>query len=208
MRGPRTLITYLAALALILTVPILTVASIAVYSFAEAERSRHEALVDLANQDTAALIDRELSAKETMLMALAYTDPLDTGGIVHVEDEIRAISVQTGVHFILRDPTGQQLVNTSWPRGSPLPMTADLEIVREVTKTKQPYVSNLFLRASDGRPTIEVAVPMMRGDDVIAILSRYSHAGADGGTAENEFTEGAFLRDGAGSRRRDRGAVG
>jgi two-component sensor histidine kinase len=75
-----------------------------------------------------------------------------------------AVARSVGVDFVLRDPSGQQIVNTRKSPGLPLPQRP-LEIDRTVLATKQAAVSSLFMGAFTGGPSIAVVAPVLRPDN-------------------------------------------
>ncbi|MFC0386485.1 ATP-binding protein [Muricoccus vinaceus] len=171
MKRSRTLLRHLMVFVLVLTVPILVVAFIVTYSFANAERSRLEASADNANQEIVTLVEREISSRLAMLQALATAPSLQTGDIAAFEAQAREFSRRTGVLTALFDPAGMQLMSTHHAPGAPLHPTGDPDLVEEVMRSRQAYVSNLFRSWELQHLRTQVAVPVMRGGEVAAILS-------------------------------------
>ena len=125
MQRPRTLLRHLMTFVLVLTVPILVVAFIVTYSFANAERSRLEASADNANQEIVTLVEREISSRLAMLQALATAPSLQNGDILAFEAQAREFSRRTGVPTALFDTAGMQLMSTHHAPGAPLHPTGD-----------------------------------------------------------------------------------
>lgn len=171
MRRSRTLLSHLAAFALVVTLPLLVGLAIITYRFAVAERSYLYGLTEDAYRDIAAHVERELSTRIAMLEALAGANSLQDGKIPAFEQQLRELSLRTGVNFVLFDLAGQQLVNTGRPQGGALPGIADPEMIRGVARTKGVDVSNLLPGSGTGRFQARVAVPVMRHDDVVAVLA-------------------------------------
>ena len=67
-------------------------------------------------------LDRRLTALGGMLQALATSPAIDTGDFARFQQQAAAMAPPGGA-IVLRDPSGQQLVNTLFPYGTPLPAT-------------------------------------------------------------------------------------
>jgi signal transduction histidine kinase/CheY-like chemotaxis protein/HPt (histidine-containing phosphotransfer) domain-containing protein len=171
MRTKATLLTYLIVFAIVLTVPILIGAVIVTYRFANAERARLETQAEDANQEIVTLIDQEISTRLAMLQALATAPALLEGDIASFDAQARNLAARTGTHFSLLTLTGQALLNTRQRSGTPLPPTSDPDILREVRRSRGVYVSNAFRGSVSGDFHVQVAVPILRGEEVIAILA-------------------------------------
>jgi PAS domain S-box-containing protein len=66
-----------------------------------------------------------------------------------------------GSHAVLSDVTGRQLLNTQKPYGTPLPMHANPELVRQVFASGQPAISNIYVGAIARRPLASVDIPVV-----------------------------------------------
>lgn len=73
--------------------------------------------------------------------------------------------------IVVRDLTGQQLVNTRVPWGTPLPKGADPDADKEVIETRLPFVQDLFTGATANRPVLSVRVPVLADESVTHVLS-------------------------------------
>ena len=84
---------------------------------------------------------------------------------------IRALPHPQNYAIVVRDLTGQQLVNTRVPWGTPLPKGADPDADREVIDTRLPFVQDLFTGATANRPLLSVRVPVLADESVTHVLS-------------------------------------
>ena len=75
------------------------------------------------------------------------------------------------MNIVLRDASGQQLVNTRRPWGTPLPKVQNLETDNHVFRTKRPYISDLYPGVLAAAPLVRVIVPVIRGNEAIYSLT-------------------------------------
>lgn len=75
------------------------------------------------------------------------------------------------VNIALLEPSGRQVINTLFPRGSALPTNAMQEHHLSAFRTGTPQVSRLFLGAATKKWTLAVSVPVVKGNEVVYVLS-------------------------------------
>ncbi|QWV94974.1 hypothetical protein KP004_07305 [Geomonas oryzisoli] len=127
--------------------------------------SRH--LLENARAMTMA-VDREFANVQASLTALGSSPSFrsrDFAALHYQSKEI--LKNYPGADIIVADSTGQQLVNTYRPLGSPLPRRSNLDTVQRIFAENKPVVSNLFRGAVTKRPVIAVDVPVVI-DGVVA----------------------------------------
>ena len=73
--------------------------------------------------------------------------------------------------IVVRDLTGQQVVNTRVPWGKPLPKGMLAEIDQQVIETKKPYASDLFSGSTASQPVLNVRIPVLADEAVTHVLS-------------------------------------
>jgi diguanylate cyclase (GGDEF)-like protein/PAS domain S-box-containing protein len=134
------------------------------------EQARLEGQTREITDDLAARLDTYLRAQITALEALATSPALDAGDLERFDQQARALLSKTGIHYVIRDLTGQQVINTRLPWGSPLPR-GTIELDRIVVETHQAQVSDLVIGAVTRTPLVLVSVPVLRGDEVRYILN-------------------------------------
>ena len=120
-RAPASLRSYVFALAAVLVFPPLLGAGLAVRAWVASEEQR---LQEVTTENTNSLlvqVDTLLAGQIATLQALATSPALDAGNLVEFDRQARDILALQGTHLVLRDRTGQQLVNTRLPWGSPCP---------------------------------------------------------------------------------------
>jgi len=74
-------------------------------------------------------------------------------------------------HIVLTDGSGQQLFNTLVDYGRPLPITKNIDRIREVFNTAQPRISNFVTGTVSGNHEILVDVPVIQNGAVIYVLT-------------------------------------
>ncbi|WP_319242647.1 ATP-binding protein [uncultured Propionivibrio sp.] len=74
-------------------------------------------------------------------------------------------------HIVLSDESGQQLFNTLVDFGTALPVTKNLNRLKEVFRTGEPRISNLSIGTISGRYEIYVDIPIKRGGEVVHVLT-------------------------------------
>ena len=161
----------------------LTAAGTAVLAF-QWRQQRQGAVTQLQEHARALqrAIDREMALDQAVLSALAGSRDIDVGDWATFHSEAKKASeVRPGSWFVLYDSTGQNVVNTSVPFGTPLPnLLKLLSSAREVEweGRKLPMPDPGFIRAPfetgrssfsglmygpvNKRPVVSNTVPVMR----------------------------------------------
>jgi PAS domain-containing protein len=120
----------------------------------------------------AMLVDRDLASVLAALQALATSPTFAAGDFTAVHGQVmELLKSYPGADIIVADQTGQQLVNSARPFGSPLPRRNNPETVRRIFADGQPLVSDLFFGAVTKRPLISIDVPVMRDGKVLYDLA-------------------------------------
>src|SRR3954452_2278342 len=130
---------HLLALAAALLLPLVLAAAALLGRYAEAERDRYrQDALELARPDALALarqdalelarqlagdVDRELDGMVLALQVLATAPALAAGDLAAFDAQARAVLRYRGANVALRDRTGQQIISTRLPFGTPLPVS-------------------------------------------------------------------------------------
>src|SRR3954447_2012229 len=136
---------YLMAFGAALLVPILGLAAISMWEFARAEKQQNEQRAQEAAEQIIADIDQELARLQAAGQALASSAALRAGNYERFQQratEIIRSLPRSNYEVVVRDLSGQQVVNTRLPWGTRLPMGMLAEIDQEVVASKQPQVSD------------------------------------------------------------------
>ena len=174
----RRALSIRARLVLLVTavlIPVVVFAATLLWQFAATERERHQAEAHELSQRVSAAIDRELDGLTAALEALSTSPALQAGGDLRAFDaQARALLRTRGSFVAMRDPTGQQIINTSRPFGTPLPVTTDpgvREADRQVFDTGKPVVSDLYTGATTGLRLVLIDAPVFRDGRVAYALN-------------------------------------
>src|SRR5262249_61475045 len=105
----------------------------------------------------AVAVDRDTNHSKSGGEALAAPPHPDAGGaLARFYEEAATVSKGFGGWAVLSDPSGRQLLNTSRPFGAslPLPPAASLDMMKHVVASRHTFVSNLFIGAVSGDPSV------------------------------------------------------
>ena len=161
----------LALFGLGLTVPLVALSAFTTINYASSERARLEGQTREILDNVVATVDRELSGQIVMLRVLATSPALETKDLSRFRQQASELAHSEGVAIVLRDRSGQHLVNTFVAPGLPLPVTENLPDDRAVVDTGQPYISDIFSSVVAQDPRISVTVPVFRAGEIIGFLS-------------------------------------
>ncbi|HEX2554086.1 MAG TPA: PAS domain S-box protein [Microvirga sp.] len=175
--GGFTIRQCLMAFAAALLAPGLIFAGVLLWGYVAAERSHAEQEARDAAHRAVAAVDRELTGLQAAAQALAASASLREGRYEAFQQQalatLKVWSPEKGgdIAIVVRDVSGQQVVNTRLPWGTPLPKGANLQVDQEVIATKRPIVQDLFTGATANRPITSVRVPAVTEGQVTHILS-------------------------------------
>ncbi len=167
----RPLAWHLTILCFALAVPILILAAVAAWVYADSEHVRLEQNALRTAQQVMAAVDREFAGLIATNKVLALSRTLQRDDLDGFDVQAREVYGQIGLNVVLRDRESRQVVNTRLPRGAELPRIPDRETDPEVLKTKNPVISNLFIGAVSRVPQFSVNVPVLRNGEVVYFLS-------------------------------------
>jgi PAS domain S-box-containing protein len=176
--GPRfTIRQCLLAFSLALLAPGLIFAGVLLWGHSSSERSRYEEEARDAAQRAISAVDRELTGLQAAAQALATSASLLEGNYEAFQRQaVATLNVWSpdkggDIAIVVRDISGQQVVNTRVAWGTPLPKGANLQVDQDVITSKRPIIQDLFTGATANRPIISVRVPALKDDQVAYILS-------------------------------------
>src|SRR4051794_8550211 len=157
-----------------LLVPILGLAAISVWEFARAETQKRDRGSRAGAEQMSAIPEQDPARLQAAGQALASSAALRAGNYERFQQRateiIRALP-RSDYEIVVRDLTGQQVVNTHVPWGVRLPRGATADSDQQVIETKKPYVSDLFTGATIGRHIVTVRIPVIADEVVTHVLS-------------------------------------
>jgi PAS domain S-box-containing protein len=166
----QPLVRHLSLFAATLVIPALALIVLLFWRAAEAERARIDQEVrDVAKAVTVAL-DRDFAVRQSLLFALATAPRLHAGDYAAFHRQAGDLAGAEGLDLVLRDLSGQVLLDTRVSWGQPLPRIT-LDIDWQVIESRRSAVSNLFIDATSQQPSFAVVVPVVRNGHVVAMLS-------------------------------------
>ena len=170
--GKLRLRAILALLVLTISLPLGLFGGLFIVRYANEQRT----LVEQRNVETAravsVAVDQHIESARSALQVLAASDLLDTPDRAAFNQvALRLVPTQPGwFALLLVHPSGAVMADTALDADdSPSFTTADW--VAKVTSTRRAAVSDLFLDATTGGHFYIVAVPVIRGTEVRAVLA-------------------------------------
>jgi two-component sensor histidine kinase len=114
-------------------------------------------------------LEKAIAVDETLAAALALDDLHHEG----FEAQARDVARRLGVNIVLRDATGQQIVNTFLPPGSPLPNSNESlrAIDRLAAQRNSVVISDLRMATVRQVPTVNAVKPVIMGSKVAYFIS-------------------------------------
>jgi signal transduction histidine kinase len=164
--------TYLLIFALVILLPAIAFAVVAVIAFDRQQR----VVVERGGVETARAlmnaVDRELAGTVATLEALATARSLERDDLASFADDARRVlgSQQHWRAILLITPSGQPVMNTSVSLGAPLPPLVDRESFDAVLRTGQPVVGAVAPGVL-GRYAFPVRVPVIRNGGLVHVLT-------------------------------------
>lgn len=162
---------HVVGLILVIVAPLLAFNAFLVLRSASHEQEVMAETVRQRTREAAAAIDHELGTLRSRLFVLAGSHDIQAGNFEGFRTQAIEVAKPYDLSVVLTDLAGQQLVNTRAAVGAPLPMSADMEAIRQVAETGQPNVSNLTWGAVTGEFYIAVNVPVLRDGRLTYVLS-------------------------------------
>jgi PAS domain S-box-containing protein len=166
-------VTHLALFAIGTLVPVLLIVTWMLIDTARLRRddALHDAHTLARHLD--ATIDVEMEKAIAVGQVLAVSRMLVVGDYAAFDAQARDVASRLGIFIVLRDPAGQQLVNTGVPSGTKLPVSGAsiLATDRLMLESKQPAISDLVSGAISKAPFVFADVPVFKGADVSLIVS-------------------------------------
>jgi signal transduction histidine kinase len=135
------------------------------YTYSE-ERSAAASQLQNTARALSIVVDRQLGEAEALMRALSTAPSLIAGDFDAFDAQARAANPIAGSWVVVRDTTGNQLVNTRLPRGAPLPHDQGVASQIAGLVAGAPHLSNLIPQSAIGKPVIGIDLPVSRGGAV------------------------------------------
>jgi signal transduction histidine kinase len=171
-QGRRTIAGTLAAMVLGFILPAWLGVAFLIVTMYAAERERAVQNTIVTADALVRSVDREIAALQTALKVLATAPELTDRDFAAFHARARHLTRQLSAsNIVLIDHTGQQLLNTLTPYGTPLPRRPDVATLRQVLGARQPSVSNLLRGPLTQLPLIRIEVPVIRDGQALYALA-------------------------------------
>jgi signal transduction histidine kinase/CheY-like chemotaxis protein len=191
---------YLVLLVLSVLIPVLLFTGVLFARYYVLELARIEEGLKNDARKLAFAIDNDLAGLQYTLQTLATSDRLVTRDLEGFYQEAARVREFLGVHVLLRDLNGQQLLNTRLPWGEALPRDP-LAGDQRVIETKSPVVTGVVHSPVTQQPEFSITVPVVERNQVVYFLNLSVPPGrlADllGQTLEEGRAAGVFDRTSA-----------
>ncbi len=153
-------------------IPGVLAGSILFYDLYQIQRSQLEQGALQTARALSMAVDNDLAGINGKLQILATTPSLQAGELQVFYARAREVltTESVGEAIVLTDATGQQIINTLLPFGTPLPMTGHPDMVHRTVKTGRPGISDLYLGGVARRPFVAVEVPVWSDGKVAHVL--------------------------------------
>ena len=163
---------HLLALGLAIITPLLILAAILLFQYANYERERTEQLAQQLAINIGGIVDAEIEQALALLRGIAGSQALSSGNYAQFYDEAkRALGDENSI-IVLRDLGTRQVLNTQRPFGEPLPpaipLTPDEQQIYAAGKS---LVTNVYRSPISGEARFAIAMPIMREGKVELLLS-------------------------------------
>jgi signal transduction histidine kinase len=142
------------------------------FSYYQGEQIRAAESAISRARAVASAVDRDVGITQAALRTLA-TSPLltqnDLAGF-HAQALV-ALPDLNAENLVLMDRTGQVLLTTAHPWGTPLPQLVAPQLLQRILKTGQPGLSDLFLGPIADKLIYSVGVPVTRDGSIVYTLN-------------------------------------
>lgn len=151
--------------------PLLLLGIVGLSAYVAEEQADQLNRLNRYNETLASAVDRELRGYLDLAEVLAASRYLAEGDLKAFGQLARDAGTRARGHIVLIDPSGQQLVNTRTPTDENLPLTEDMESLREVVQSGNPAVGDLFVGAISNQLLFVIRVPVIVDGEVRYVLS-------------------------------------
>jgi signal transduction histidine kinase len=171
LRPPFSVRTHVLGLILVILLPLLAFSAFLVLRSAEHEQQLLATTVQDRTRATARAFENELGNLRSQLFVIANANEPEPGNVAALYARANAALGQRGLALVLSEPDGKEVLDTRLPLGATPPDNPDLQAVRRVVESGQPYVSNLMTSPVTHAPAVMIHVPVMQKGKVAYVAS-------------------------------------
>lgn len=152
--------------------PVVVMATFVIWTYYQQQQIQVSSDAIARVRAVSSAIDREFDSLQASLTALATSPLLAKNDLAEFHAHtVLALADIDAESIELMDRSGQLLLSTNRPFGTPLPMVAKSELMQRVLETGKPGVSDLLLGEITLKPIYRVDVPVIRDGSVIYTLN-------------------------------------
>ncbi len=159
-KAALSVLQLLALLMLVALAPLALFGAGALYLWDRSERQAALERLSAQAQSLSQAIDREIRGYRDIAEGLAVAPALRAGDVNTFWDYAHQVSQRSGGHFALIDSSMQQVVNTSVPRGSALPVARGTATVNSVFETGETLVADFETRSGSRQTQFTILAPV------------------------------------------------
>jgi PAS domain S-box len=168
---PRRVRTWLVLLVTACVLPLVLFSTVLLLRNANAQAEATERRVSDQARLLAEDVDREIARVVAAAEVLVTAESLANNNFAAFYARAVRVRDLLGTNVLIRDLTGQQIVNTRVPWETALPRNPEFEVDRRAVETRRPQVSGLLTGAVARAPLLIVVVPVIHDGAVTHLLS-------------------------------------
>ncbi|HEY8384186.1 MAG TPA: sensor histidine kinase [Microvirga sp.] len=121
MQQARTITGHLRLYALALALPIVLMSTLVGWAYLQQEASRIDRVAEAQVAAVASEIENKLEGLRSALTVLSVSPSVLSGDVEEIRRHLQGIKMPEDLWFVVRDPSGQQIMNTKLPTSASLP---------------------------------------------------------------------------------------
>ncbi len=164
---------HLAIFAVCIVIPLWGLSGFAAWMSVQRESSDYQQQTKMVARNLAFELGRELSSVSGVLKVLATSPAIEDGDLRRFHQQARQVAPPGGA-IVMRDRSGQQIVNTLFPFGTPLPVTTAPAVLAAdecVFRTQEVCASDLYVGTTDRQPYVLLNAPVFLNGEVAFALN-------------------------------------
>jgi signal transduction histidine kinase len=162
----------LVTLLVVVTIPLLAFSVLLILRNAQQQQRESEQQIRATTVATVLAVDGEILRQQAIVATMRNVRSIHTHEWEAFYQIAKAsIASEPNALITLYDPTGQEIVATEVPYGTPLPRTVNPGPIRRVIDSGKPYVSDLLFGTVSREQLIATYVPVFQEGSVAYILS-------------------------------------
>jgi signal transduction histidine kinase len=171
MRQSRSVRVYVVCLVVGVVLPLIVFGAFLVIRSADSEQRIIATTIHERAQVAAADLDRELRNLQEIVSILAGSYYLLVGDAAMPRRYPTNMLKDPALGFVLRDLSGQPLLDTCTVGGRPFPISRGFNDLLYSVNPNRPHISELMAEPVSGEPLLTIDLPVWRDDESVLVLS-------------------------------------